>query len=467
MPSRDDIVTLFRKHGQEQVFAGWKTLDARQREELLDDCARVDFSWLEARRAEMRNPPAAAENEAIESVQVIGLPGTPEERARNAAMDRIGRDRLARGKVAAFVVAGGQGSRLGYDGPKGTFPIGPVSNRSLFQWHAEQILARGRRHGAAIPWYIMTSEENDGATRDFFEAKDFFGLRREDIFFFRQGMVPSLGLDGKLFLSGPSRLARNPDGHGGSLSGLATSGALADMRRRGVEIISYFQVDNPLVTIADPVFIGWHADSGSEMSSKVLEKTGPDERIGSVCLRGGRPAVIEYIDMDPERARARDAAGRLVFRTGSIAIHLIDVAFVERMGGAGGLPWHASRKKVPCFNGEKTVKPEKENACKFETFVFDAIPLADRSLNLEVSREEEFAPVKNAAGIDSAASCRQLLSRRFCRWLTACGIAIPRAGAGKGEPSVEISPLYSLDAEELQEKIFPGGLRLEKSLLLE
>ena len=471
MPRYEEILALFRKHEQEHVLVGWDKLFMDQQDELLEDCAQVDFAWLKTRWDEFETIQAFGPQSGagIEPAPVVRLPANEADKAKNAEAQAAGEDKLRQGKVAAVLVAGGQGTRLGYNGPKGCYPIGPVSGRTLFQWHAEQILARSQRYGAPIPWYIMTSRENDRDTKRFFADNNFFGLQKRDIFFFLQDMAPCVDFKGKLMLASPSRLAMNPNGHGGSLLGLRRSGALKDMRERGVEIISYFQVDNPLVTICDPVFLGWHVLAGSEMSCKVLEKSSPAERIGVVCLRDGKPAVVEYIDIDEESMRATDAEGRLKFWAGSIAIHMIDAAFAEKVAEEDRLPWHQSRKKVPYFAGNRLVKPEKENAVKFESFVFDALPFAKKSLNLEVRREREFAPLKNAEGSDSIESCRLLLSNHFCEWLSACGISVPvpvLEGDDNNRPVVEISPLYSLDAEELAGKINPEGLKLEKYLLL-
>ena len=470
MPDFDEINARFKKHGQEHILAGYDKLFSEQQDQLLEDCARVDFTWLEARWAEFQaSATAGAAPRAMTPAPVVELPKTDADKAKTDQARAAGEEKLRQGKVAAFLVAGGQGTRLGFSGPKGSYPIGPVGGRTLFQWHAEQILARSKRYGAAIPWYIMTSRENDRDTRRFFEDNCYFGLAQKDVFFFQQDMVPCLDLNGKLLLSTPSTLAMNPNGHGGALSGLKSSGALKDMRGRGIEIISYFQVDNPLVTICDPVFVGWHVLFGSDMSSKILEKNSPAERIGAACLLDGKPAVVEYIDMDESSQRAVDEKGKLVYWAGSIAIHMINVAFAESVADAG-LPWHQSRKKVPYLAGNRVVKPTEENAVKFETFVFDALPFAKTALNFEVRREHEFAPVKNAEGIDSVQSCRQLLTNYFCEWLAAAGVSVPVAGMCTGEdawkPVVEISPLYSLDAAELAGKVKPEGLRLERLLLL-
>lgn len=471
MPDYDEVFAEFQKHGQEHIFAGFEKLFTDQQEQLLADCAHVDFNWLEKRWSEFN---AAADVGAVSDAQmsvapVVTLPKTDAEKAKFAEMTALGEDALRQGKVAAFLVAGGQGTRLGFQGPKGSYPIGPVSQRTLFQWHAEQILARSRRYGKPIPWYIMTSRDNDRDTRNFFEDNNYFDLPKRDVFFFQQEMVPCLDFNGKLLLASPSSLAMNPNGHGGSLSGLQKSGALKDMRQRGIEIISYFQVDNPLVTICDPAFVGWHIATKSQMSCKVLEKSSPAEKIGVVCFLNGKPAVVEYIDMDGKTQSEMGDDGKLKYWAGSIAIHMIDVAFAEKVADKG-LPWHQSRKKVAHFEGNLLVKPTEENAIKFETFVFDALPFADSSLSLEVKREHEFAPVKNAEGLDSVGSCRKLLTNCFCEWLAVCEISVPISGMGSGndvwEPLVEISPLYSLDAAELATKIKPEGLKLERRLLL-
>ncbi len=470
MPTYDEALALLQEHRQEHILAGWDKLFLDQQEQLLADIQRVDFQWVAARRQELLTAGGQAPVlDGYEPGAVIELPKTDRERELFQEARELGEKALRQGKAAAFLVAGGQGTRLGFAGPKGSYPIGPISNRTLFQWHAERILARSRRYGAAIPWYIMTSRENDRDTKQFFEEKNFFGLPKNDVFFFQQDMVPCLDFDGKLMLASPYSLAMNPNGHGGSLSGLHTSGAIKDMRRRGIEYISTFQVDNPLVGICDPVFIGWHMKKNAEMSCKVLEKCLPSERIGVVCTQNGKALVVEYVDLPDDKQREMGPDGRLRFWAGSIAIHIINVDFAERCG-ALGLPWHQSRKKVAYFSGNRLVKPEKENAVKFETFIFDALPQAKATVNLEVKREHEFAPVKNAEGIDSVASCRQLLSNYFCEWLTDCGVLMPMpelsAGQASERPVVEISPLYALDSAELCGKIKPEGLSLERFLLL-
>ncbi len=459
-----EMRALFRRHGQDHIFSHWQELSEHERECLLADCRLVDFKWLAARQAQLRA--AAPRGEwHIAPAPVVRLPRTKGEKMAAQRAKRVGEKALRSGRVAVFVVAGGQGTRLGFDGPKGCYPLGPVSGKTLFQWHAEQILAHSRRHGIKIPWYIMTSRDNDAIIRRYFAEHHYLGFSSEDIMFFAQRMMPALTADGHLLLANKCRLALNPDGHGGALQALARSGALADMKRRGIEIISYFQVDNPLVNICDPVFIGHHLLAQAEMSLKVVEKRAPAEKVGHACSRDGKLEVIEYTEMPRHLTEARDAAGRLRFWAGSIAIHLFQVDFLLRIAAEACLPWHRADKKIPIWRQGQVHHPDNPNGIKFETFIFDALPFARNSMALEVAREEEFAPLKNATGEDSVASCQRAISARFGRWLAAAGARLPHAQDGELAAMVEISPLYALDAAELAKKI-RGGIKLERMLAL-
>jgi UDP-N-acetylglucosamine/UDP-N-acetylgalactosamine diphosphorylase len=355
--------------------------------------------------------------------------------------------------VGAFTVAGGQGTRLGFDGPKGMFQISPVRNAPLFQIFAESLLGVERRYGRRPRWYVMTSPSNHAPTIDFFRANGYFGLAADDVMFFPQRQMPAFLPDGKIALNEPHRVALSPDGHGGSLRALSESGALEDMRQRGIEHISYFQVDNPLVKTFDALFIGLHILLNSEMSSKAVTKADDLERVGNFCLADGKLTVIEYSDLPEELAHARNPDGSRRLDAGSIAIHALARAFVERLTGAGalaGLPWHRADKRMPVVAADgKIATPQQPNVVKLETFVFDAIPLARNPLLMYTLREEEFSPVKNATGVDSAATARRDLIRRAARWLAACGTHVPRDGAGEPMLPLEISPAYALDAEDL------------------
>ncbi|MCC6676392.1 MAG: UDPGP type 1 family protein [Phycisphaerales bacterium] len=396
-------------------------------------------------------------------------PARPWDRARYRA---VGEDLLRRGEVAAFVVAGGQGSRLGFEGPKGCFPAGAVTGKPLFQIFAEGLLATQRRYGRAIPWYIMTSPLNHDATVAFFDKHRHFGLGPKDVMFFPQGVMPSFDMaTGKVLLAAPDEVATNPDGHGGSLRALKVSGALADMRHRGVRHLSYFQVDNPLVRVLDPVFIGLHAaapDSSGEMSSKMIPRTSPEEKVGVFCTVNGKTEVIEYSDLPPDLSAQRLEDGSLRFIAGSIAIHMIGVDFIDKVNSdpAFSLPYHRADKKVPHIDlaTGQPVNPEKPNGVKLERFVFDALAFCRASIVLETDRVEEFAPIKNATGVDSVESCSQLQTQRAARWLEYSGVKTPRLPDGKPDAVIEISPLTALEPADLASRAdtirIPAGARI-------
>jgi UDP-N-acetylglucosamine/UDP-N-acetylgalactosamine diphosphorylase len=373
-------------------------------------------------------------------------------RARHA-----GEQAICAGRVAAFMVAGGQGTRLGFEGPKGTYRISPIRQAPLFQLFAESLLGVQRRYRCRPRWYIMTSRTNHAETIEFFAQHDFFGLSPDDLMFFPQHQMPAFLPDGRIALAEKHRVALSPDGHGGSLRALAESGALADMRRRGIDTISYFQVDNPLVRTIDPLFIGLHLLTDSEMSSKAVHKASDTERVGVFCLADGRLTVIEYSDLPGELARAKNPDGTRRFDAGSIAVHILNREFVERLTTPGAtiqLPWHRADKKVAVVDEQgQLVTPQSPNAVKLEMFVFDAIPLARNPLVLYTRREEEFSPVKNAAGDDSPATTRRNLIRRAARWLEACGVTVPRGPDGEPAQPIEISPALALDADDLRDRL--------------
>jgi UDP-N-acetylglucosamine/UDP-N-acetylgalactosamine diphosphorylase len=367
--------------------------------------------------------------------------------------------------VGAILVAGGQGSRLGYDGPKGAFAIGPVSNATLFEIHARKILALERRYGGKVPFYIMTSQANDQATREFFDRHDAFGLSRDRIHFFVQGMWPALWGDGRLIMEATGRLFMSPDGHGGTLSALRDRGMLDDMRRRGLASLFYFQVDNPLVEIADPAFIGAHTDRGAQFSVKVCAKRDPDEGLGVVVRRGGRCAVIEYTELTKEQKNAVLPNGRLKFCYGSVAIHAFALDFLAKEAEMA-LPLHVAHKKIAFVNEAGQVeKPAAPNGYKFEKFIFDALPDAATALNVEFAREDEFSPVKNAEGADSPATARRDIVRKFARWMEASGVAVPRDASGEPRHAIEIDPCFALDAAELKQRL-PRGFALDRDTYL-
>jgi UDP-N-acetylglucosamine/UDP-N-acetylgalactosamine diphosphorylase len=446
-------------HGQEHLFHFWDQLAARERAELLADIAGVDFALLRRLASGdgvYQSPPLNPRQ--VQAPDIYPSAPTAETASGYRDARRSGEDLLRAGRVAAMVVAGGQGTRLGFEGPKGCFAISPLRRKSLFQLFAESIRATQRRYGCRLPWYIMTSSVNDAATREFFQANRFFDLRPEDVFFFQQGMMPAVDDEGRILLEARHRLALSPNGHGGSLLALRSSGALADMETRGIEIVSYFQVDNPLVSPAYPLFLGLHRAAGAQFSSIAVPKADDLEKVGNFVRLGGRLQVIEYSDLPDELAHARNSDGARLLDAGNIAVHLLCSRFVAQLTGGGqgpALPWHRARKKVPFVDLRtgRLVQPDRPNATKFEMFIFDAIPLADQSILLQVPRGECFSPVKNAEGVDSAVTARRDMIRRAAHWLEECDLSVPRDASGEPQTTLEISPLLALDPAELKDRL--------------
>jgi UDP-N-acetylglucosamine/UDP-N-acetylgalactosamine diphosphorylase len=480
MPDRlTRIQQTLEAHNQAHVLAFWDKLSAAQRGELLAQLESINFDALDDLIQEyVRKRPQIQIPGDLEPAPYYPHDSSNGAKTYDPAKFRsIGEDLIRSGKVAAFTVAGGQGTRLGWDGPKGTYPATVVTGKPLFRVFAEQILATQKKYGVVIPWYIMTSPINDADTRAFFADNNYFSLLRRNVFMFPQGVLPSIEAQtGKLLLSEKWEIAMNPDGHGGSIKALAESGAIEDMLRRGVEHISYFQVDNPLVRCIDPLFIGLHAnapDSSAEMSSKMVAKAYPEEKVGVFCRSGGNTLVIEYSDLPADLMRKADANGNLLFNAGSIAIHILGVKFVQRLTADSrrfGLPYHRADKKVPHVEIASGVKiePKEPNAVKLEAFVFDAIPLATSSIVYETSRTEEFAPIKNSTGVDSPASSHQIQSDRNGAWLLRFGVKVPGAGGSNGhvEAKIEISPLTALEPEDLVSVPLPKAIAPQQEIVL-
>lgn len=466
MALKQELAERLEKHGQGHLLRSWDDLDDAGRQALAAEVASIDLEQLGRLVAELVKGDAAAADvdpARARPIDVVRMPQTDSERADRRRATEAGEEALAAGEVGVVVVAGGSGTRLGFAGPKGTFPIGPVSSASLFQIHAEKLVALGRRYGKQPPLYVMTSHENHETTVRFFEDHDRFGL--DHVRFFAQGRMPAVDLaTGAILMAGPGQVAMSPDGHGGTLAALAAAGGegckpscLDEMGDRGVRTLFYFQVDNPMVEIADPTFIGLHRRAEAEMSLKVVEKMAPDEKVGVVVDIDGRPQIIEYSDLPKPLAEARNEEGGLAYWAGSIAIHVLECSFIKRLVGVHRLPFHRAVKKVAHF-GEAgaMVNPTEPNAVKFEQFIFDALPAAERHVVVETDRTVEFEPLKNAVGPDSPATVHQRMSDQFGSWLEQAGAVVPRRPDGSVPFAIEISPLFALDAHDLKGKVEPG-----------
>jgi UDP-N-acetylglucosamine/UDP-N-acetylgalactosamine diphosphorylase len=450
------LIESFRRAGQGQVFAFYDRLSDEAKARLVAEAAEIDLGEVDrlVRTLVAVGGSPAVDLEGLIPAPYERLPARGGDAASWARAKATGESALRAGRVAAFTVAGGQGTRLGYDGPKGTFPVTPVRRHSLFNVFSDKIMAAGTRYGRPLHWFIMTSHQNHEATESYFRENRHFGLDPARIHFFRQGRMPAVDFAGKILLERQDSLALSPDGHGGSLRALDRSGALDLMASEGIDTLSFFQVDNPLVRCIDPAFIGWHLEKGSEMSSKTVPKAYPEEKLGHFCIRKGKLVVIEYSDLPMSLQKEKDpATGALRYEAGSIAIHAIDREFIRRMAsGSGALPFHRADKKIATVDSAgKDVKPDKANGVKFEMFVFDALPFAGNPVVVETSRADDFSPVKNAEGVDSPATCRADQLSQFARWLRLGGASVPGDASGRIDFSMEVSPLFGYDEDSFME----------------
>ncbi len=459
----DEALEKLAEQGQAHLLAFWEQLDEGQKAGLLAQIDEIDFADIERMRGALKQQEsgAAALLGEFEPPPVVKLAETGDPDVRE-----LGLTALRAGKVGVLLVAGGQGSRLGYDGPKGCYEIGPITNASLFEVHARKILAMERKYDTEVPFYIMTSEANDTPTRAFFEDNSYFGLSADRVLFFTQGMWPGLMPNGDLLLDRPDHVFVSPDGHGGILAALRRRGVLQDMADRGLSTLFYFQVDNPLIDIADPDFTGLHLANEAEISVKVCAKREPQEGLGMVVMRGGHSEIVEYSDLTDAQKEERTPDGQLRLLYGSVAIHIFTLGFLKREADQA-LPLHVAHKKVPyCDESGSLVKPDSPNAYKFEKFIFDVLPDAERALNVEFAREDEFSPVKNAEGNDSPATTKRDMIAKWARWLDACGVSVPRDTDGNPTVLIEIDPCYALTAEDLKTKL-PADFKIEGDLLLQ
>ncbi len=448
------LIAKFKEAGQGQVFQFFDQLDDSGQERLLAQAASIDLDELSGLVQEhvFSESHCALDLEGLEPAPYIALPSNEASATEWERAFQTGAEAIRAGRVAAFTVAGGQGTRLGYDGPKGTYPVTPLSKKSLFQVFAEKILRSGERFGVTLPWFILTSEINHAATIAAFEENAYFGLPPESVHFIVQGLVPAVDLEGKILLSRQDSIAMTPDGHGGALRALVRSGAVDTMKANGVDIVSYFQVDNPIVQCVDPAFIGFHVLGQSELSSKMVPKAYALEKVGHFCTQDGVTKVIEYSDMPTAMQEETTLDGELRFKAGSVAIHVFDRDFIARVGGDGldlKLPFHRANKKIPCVDAAGAqVNPEQPNGVKFEMFVFDALPLAANPVIIEAVRGDDFSPVKNAAGLDSPQTCKEDQLRMFAHWLKAAGVEIDTDDSGLPGITFEISPRFAADEKD-------------------
>jgi len=444
-------ITL-KKFGQEHLLRHLAKLEPDERTAFEAQLATIDFAQLQRLVAGEEAGPNWAEMAAkAEPPPAIRL-DEPKPRFEPEVAQAAGEKALRDGRLATIIVAGGQGTRLGFEHPKGMFPVGPLSGRTLFQMLADRLLAVMKRYHVSIPMYVMTSPATDAETREYFTQNQRCGLAEDQLVIFCQGTMPAIESgSGKLLLESRCSLAVSPDGHGGLVSALDSNGCLADAAIRGIEHFFYAQVDNPLVQLCDPRLIGYHILSASQVTTQVVRKRFAKEKVGNVVGLDGKVQIIEYSDLPDSAAEQTLADGSLKLWAGNIAVHLFERQFLQSVvADTESLAFHRAHKAVPHLNEFlEPVKPDKANAIKFERFVFDLLPLADRSIVVESDAAEVFAPVKNADGalVDTPEQSKAALCKLHRGWLESAGVSI------LPEVKVEIHPAWALDAGEVRKKV--------------
>ena len=403
MITYEEAKKMLADYGQEHILRYYDELSAEEQNSLLAQTEKIDFSILSA--LDSKNN-AALKRGKIEPISAV----TAADIARNSEEYRsVGLDAVRSGKVAAVLLAGGQGTRLGFDKPKGMFNVGVTRELYIFECLINNMMKVVSEAGKWIHLCVMTSEKNHDDTVGFFREKNFFGYNADFVHFFVQDMAPSVDFNGRIYMESKSRISSSPNGNGGWFSSLVRSGLLARLKAEGVEWLNVFGVDNVLAKIADPLFIGAIIKSGAQSGSKVVAKTAPEERVGVMCLEDGKPSIVEYYEMSDEMINQRGADGELAYKYGVILNYLFGISKLEEINKTK-MPIHTVDKKIPYMDENGAfISPDKPNGNKFELLIIDMINQHDSCMPYEVERGKEFAPIKNPDGVDSVVSARKLL----------------------------------------------------------
>lgn len=454
METIPDLLLKLKDYGQDHILEHYLGLNEEKRTTFLRNISGFNFRDLFQTYARIKSEDRV-DLSSFSPPEVLRYQDLKGKKELELTYRASGETLLKEGKVACLLVAGGKATRLGLNAPKGFFEIGPVSKKSFFQLFSEKILAVSRRYNTNIPFLIMTNPEDSKSVREFFESKRFFGLYGS-VFIFEQDLSPCLTEDGKLILKNDLELLTSPNGHGNSLKRLSETGILDELLDMGIELLFYFQVDNPLVRICDPLFLGYHKVEKADISLKVVRRENPEERSGVLVRRDGKTVIVEYMELDPKLVDLKDSQGNPIFWALNTAIHVFSLSFLkENESGISNLPYHVVRRKASlCGVSELSV-------LKFETFVFDSFEYARRICALEVLRDEEFSPCKELYGPSSAASSQNAMSNLFKRWIESCG------GWVKEGVKVEISPLFALDFEEFKVKTEGRKFLIERDTYIE
>ena len=403
----EEAKAILKKYNQEHLLNGYEKLEEKKQKQLLNQIMNIDFELIKSLYDNTKKE-NLTNNDKIEPMEYLDKYKLND---KYKYYENIGKQAIKEGKLAAVTMAGGQGTRLGHTGPKGTYDIGLDSHKSLFELLCDYLKEEGKKYGVTIPWFIMTSRENNKETVEFFEKNKFFGYQKDkNIFFFIQGELPMVDTEGKILIGEDGLIKQAADGHGGIYESLVKNGMTEKMKQLGIEWVFIGGVDNCLVKMVDPVLMGVAIDKEVTVACKSIVKANPHEKVGVFCKRNGRPGVIEYSEITDEMAEAVDENGELLYGESHILCNLFNIKAVERMGTTP-LPYHSAYKKAKFIDKDgNLVVPDSPNAYKFEAFLFDAFGEVDDMAILRVKREEEFAPVKNAdsAGVDCPSTARKL-----------------------------------------------------------
>ncbi len=388
--------------GQEHLLEYYEELNGQEKKSLLQQIEELDISLLDLTKDGVKEVPKG-------KLAPLGALTLEEIDNKKEEFEAIGMEAIKACKVGAVLLAGGQGTRLGLDKPKGMLQIGVHRELFLFGQLINNLLEVVRKADAWIPLLIMTSEKNNEDTVSFFKEHDYFGYNKDYVFFFQQEMAPSVSYDGKIYMEEKYKLSTSPNGNGGWFSSLVKAGLTEKLAKMGVEWLNIFSVDNVLQKMADPVFVGYTLQAGCVCGAKVVAKADPNERVGVLCLEDGKPSIVEYYEMTDEMIHSRTKEGRLSYNYGVILNYLFELETLKRIMNEN-MPMHVVEKKIPYIDEQASlVKPEEPNGYKFETLVLDMIRLMDNCLSFEVDRSKEFAPIKNRTGVDSLESARELM----------------------------------------------------------
>ena len=402
----EQVEKILRKTGQEHLLKQYERLtDDKKKQEFLNSILTIDFDAINEIYLNSKKN-ITNKDFTIEPIKFIDKEKIDEK--EYIEYEKLGREIIKNGKLAVVTMAGGQGTRLGHTGPKGTFDLGLGNHKSIFEILCDTLKAENERYGVSVPWYIMTSDENNAETVEFFEKNNYFGYNKGDIFFFTQSKLPMVDTEGKCLIDEKGNIKEAADGHGGIFKSILNGGALYDMQSRGIEWVFIGGVDNVLVKPVDPVLIGLSIKDNVEAAGKSIIKANPHEKVGIFCKRDGRPSVIEYSEISDELAEERLENGELKYAESHILCNLFSLNAINKIASID-LPYHVAFKKAKYIDNDgNLIISDNPNAYKFESFIFDAFEKLDDLVVLRVKRENEFAPVKNAEGEDSPETARKL-----------------------------------------------------------